>query len=837
MFQRFTSRFHLKCQIPRSACLQARFIPTASPSRPLRILHLLAVLFAVTLAHAQAGPQTQNQQSKPTLTPAVPPHEQPLTDRTLPKLTAPLRLADFEGMRPSDAIRDHIAQATDFIQTAPTDGQPATQKTEVYLGYTPTALYVVFLCFDNHPGLLRSHLARRENVTADDNVSVLLDPFQDHRRGILFQLNPAGVQADAAWTEGSGTDYSYDQVWDSDGRITSKGWMALFAIPFRSIRSRPGAPGWGIVLTRNIPRNSENDNWPHIATSVTGTLTQEGTLHGIEGITGSHNLQLNPYALGQNEHTLLSADPNNPYFSTRHLEGTAGGDAKAIVHDSVVIDATVNPDFSQVESDQPQFTVNQRYPVYFPELRPFFLENANYFSTPIDLLYTRNIVHPEFGVRVTGKLDHTNIGLLTIDDRAPGEAFAPGDPDYGKHALFAVGRVTQDIGKGSSIGAIYTDYEFAGSSNRIGGVDFTARFNDKWTALGQIVESATKTLPGTSLYSSILGASYTAQGQTGAGPASWLEVTRQGHAFTLDNIYQDNSTNFASQVGFIQVTDIRNDQWHSEYQWYPKHSILQSVGLETSGHVSWDHAGNRVEHQTTVDPFFLLPRKTTIAPLLIFNSDTLGPQDGYAIPGNINLTQNAGGLVMRSAPIRQLNWNIIFSRGGNPNFNPAPGQAPSLLNEDYLQALVSVLPFHSLTVDNTYLLDRDHRTHTNEDVYESQTLRTKLNYQFTRAFSARVIVEYDSVLVNPAQTSLVRTKQVATQALLTWLPHPGTAIYFGYNNDIQNLDRTLCQRFPTGTQGGISGECDPTQPILPRSNNYLNDGRQLFLKASYLLRF
>ena len=115
-------------------------------------------------------------------------------------------------------------------------------------------------------------------------------------------------------------------------------------------------------------------------------------------------------------------------------------------------------------------------------------------------------------------------------------------------------------------------------------------------------------------------------------------------------------------------------------------------------------------------------------------------------------------------------------------------------------------------------------------MYESQTLRTKLNYQFTRAFSARVIVEYDSVLVNPAETSLVRTKQVATQALLTWLPHPGTAIYLGYNNDIQNLDRTLCQR--TG-----DGMCDPTQPILPRSSNYLNDGRQFFLKASYLLRF
>ena len=179
----------------------------------------------------------------------------------------------------------------------------------------------------------------------------------------------------------------------------------------------------------------------------------------------------------------------SPISAHATLEGTGGGDAKAIIKDDIVIDATINPDFSQVESDQPQFTVNQRYPVFFPELRPFFLENANYFSTPINLLYTRNIVHPEYGIRATGKLGSTNLGLLAIDDRAPGEAFGPGDSLRGKHALFAIGRVSRDFGEGSSLGAIYTDEEFGGSWNRIGGIDFTARLNDRWTSQGQIVES------------------------------------------------------------------------------------------------------------------------------------------------------------------------------------------------------------------------------------------------------------------------------------------------------------------------------------------------------------
>lgn len=138
-------------------------------------------------------------------------------------------------MEPNPDLREHLGHVGDFIQAAPTDGAPATQKTEVWLGYTKSTLYLVFVCFDDHVSLIRSHLARRENVTNDDNVAVILDPFGDRQRGLLFQVNPAGVQADAAWTEGSDPDYSFDQVWYSQGRVTEKGWVALMAIPFRSL--------------------------------------------------------------------------------------------------------------------------------------------------------------------------------------------------------------------------------------------------------------------------------------------------------------------------------------------------------------------------------------------------------------------------------------------------------------------------------------------------------------------------------------------------------------------------------------------------------------------------
>jgi len=294
-------------------------------------------------------------------------------------------------------------------------------------------------------------------------------------------------------------------------------------------------------------------------------------------------------------------------------------------------------------------------------------------------------------------------------------------------------------------------------------------------------------------------------------------------------VTRDYSTGFQSQVGFIQTTDYYNNQTHASYQWYPKRSIVQSFGLEENNQIAFSHAGNRIYHYTSVDPFVLLPRNIVFAPIIGQNSDTVGPQNGYPMTHNENFTENQAGFVLRGQPWAQLSFNVNGFRGGNVNYNPVAGGIPFLMNQEQLQALVSVNPLRQLTDDNTYLLDRDHSVKNGQLVYESQTFRTKLNYQFTRAWSARVIVEYDSTLANPLETSLPSTKRIQSQALITWLPHPGTEIYIGYNNDIQNYNHTLCTH--------IAGTCDPMQPILRRGPHYLDDGRQFFVKASYLFRF
>jgi hypothetical protein len=738
----------------------------------------------------------------------------------LPLLDSGLRLDDFNGMTPRAELRSKLAHVDGFIQSSPNDGKAASEATEVWMARTRSAVYFVFICHDSHPELIRHHLARRENISNDDTVAVALDSFHDQRTAVFLKVNPAGVQADASYSENTGNDYSYDTVWDSDGRVTATGWMALIAVPFRSLRFHSDQRDWGVVFKRSLPRNSETSCWPWIAANVSGMLTQEAILRGMEGASGSHNLQLNPYTLGQNERSLNDKDPSNPFFSARRAEGTGGGEVKLILKDSVVVDGTINPDFSDVESDQPQFTVNQRYPVYFPELRPFFLENASYFNTPMTLVYTRNIVHPEFGVRVTGKMGRTNLGIFAIDDRSPGEMVAPGDPLYLKRATIGVGRVSEDLGKGSSVGLIYTDEEFGGGWNRIGGADFTWRFSDHWTAWGQWLESSTMgdQDSGTPI-------------PYAAGPGTAFQLSRSGHAFNLWSESYDMSTGFETQLGYIQSADIRRNHSHVSYQWYPKHSRVQSFGLETDQNIAFDHQNNRVYHYSSFDPFWTFKNNFVIYPLFGQNSDTVGPNSYAALTSYKNFTENYGGGGFRGAPWTQFNFNMQVLRSGNVNYYPAGSAAPFLLKQEQAQVQFSVMPVRSMTIDNTYLLDRDHAASDGVFVYEVQTMRSKVNYQFTRSISARVIAEYDSTLANPNRTSLTRTKQVATQALLTWLPHPGTAVYIGYNNDMQNIARNLCYQLPNG------GGCDPNNTDVPRGNAMLNDGKQIFVKASYLIRF
>src|SRR5438874_5987851 len=335
---------------------------------------------------------------------------------TIPMMTQPPTLEDYVTMEPSPRMAGKMARIEGFRQWIPHDGEPASQRTVAYLGYDSKNFYAVFTCFDKEPGKIRAHLGHRDDIWDDDFVDLWIDSFHDHRRAYEFVVNPLGLQGDGLATD-SNEDFSFDTVWNSRGQITSEGWVAWFAIPFKSLRftSAP-VQTWGITLQREIHRSNEKSFWPYTTKRQEGIISQNGSLAGIRDISPGRNIQFIPYGLFRSFRGLDLRDSAAPRFDSRTAKFDGGLDSKFIIKDSLVLDTTIEPDFSQIESDDPQVTVSQRFEVFFPVKRPFFQENSNYFDTPINLFFTRRIVHPQFGTRLTGKIGKYSIGTLVADD-------------------------------------------------------------------------------------------------------------------------------------------------------------------------------------------------------------------------------------------------------------------------------------------------------------------------------------------------------------------------------------------------------------------------------------
>jgi hypothetical protein len=735
----------------------------------------------------------------------------------IPRIDTPPTLGDFEDMQPSARVAGQMLKVTGFVVREPSDGAKPTQDTDVYLAYDQKNIYAAFVCWDTEPQKIRARMTRREDVFSDDSAEIMIDTFHDARRGYAFAANPYGIQWDALWTEGSaangqghdfgGFDMSFDTVWNSEGRLTSRGYIVVMSIPFKSLRF-PSAENqtWGIILNRSIPRTNENIFWPRISNRIQGRFNQAATLEGLERISPSRNMQFNPYGVFRTFRDIDQRDPAHPVFEGRDFKPDVGLDSKFILRDSFVLDATINPDFSQVESDQPQITVNQRFEVFFPEKRPFFLENSNYFTTPINLVFTRRIAHPEYGLRLTGKAGPWAVGVLASDDRAPGESVPPGDPLSGDRATFTIARVSRDVLEQSTIGALYTDREFAGTYNRVGGVDANIKIGQNWRAQGQAVQSTTTNL----------------DGSHSSGPMFGTAITRSGRKFNFDATYRDVSPGFVTETGFVNRADIRQQNVSASYFWRPEGKTFISWGPTLSQFNIWDHSGTGLDYFVFPGVRFDFTRSTW------FNFHPFGYDNVYLRPGDYSLLtrhtaypQPFWGIEGGTSWFQQFDLNWFFVSGAGVNYNPSAGRIPLIGHEDQGNVTLSIHAAGRLRIDNSYLLEHIRERDANLTAVTNHIVRSKWNYQFTKALSARLILQYTSVLSNPLLSSLSPTKNFNTDFLITYLVHPGTAVYVGYNSNLQNLDRGLIPT-PTG--------------LRTTRNDFLNDGRQFFVKVSYLWR-
>lgn len=719
------------------------------------------------------------------------------TPLRIPRVSRPPKLEDFLNGTPREAE----AVVNTFWQFDPHDGEPISQPTTAYLSYDSQNLYVGWICKDD-PAKIHARVAPRKQIDLDDRVTINIDTFQDHKHAYWFDVNPYGIQYDGRTTDGIGDDSSWEGVWYSEGKITEDGYVVLEAIPFRTLRfPRASKQVWNICLARAIQRNNEFSMWPFISHQrLPQFVGQFAPIEIDEDISPGRNFQMIPYGLYSRDSFLDQS--LGPQFQTEHPIGL---DAKAVIDDALTLDLALNPDFSEIGSDDPKVQVNQRYEVTFPERRPFFLENASIFVMPEQLFFSRRIVDPQYGLKLTGSIARWSLGALAADDRAPGQVLAQGQTGHGDRAVDGAFRAEREFGQQSHAGLFLAGTKFNSTSNRVGSLDLRYVTQNNWTIAGQA--TTTQTDAGADGYS--------------AGPGYIFRLKRSDNHSSFQAYYTDRSPGLHSTLGYIPRTDIRKWETYATYQWKPSagHAVM-AYGPTLDGSVIYDH--ERKLENWWVEPGFFV----TLSRLTMFN---VYYDQGYELYSGREFREQSATLAVQTSWFKWLDLNATYTFGTQPNYFPADGIAPFLANGQNVSANITLHPHPHLRLDEIYYYTRlasrpesmPPGSTPGAVIFTNHLIRSKINYQFTRDYSFNAILDYKTLLPNNALVSSTYSKVADTTLLFTYLPHPGTALYIGYADTFQNVD--------------YSANALPAYTItsLPETST----DRQFFVKFSYLLRF
>ena len=719
----------------------------------------------------------------------------------IPRVSRAPKLADFLN----GTAREAEAVVNTFWQFDPHDGEPISLPTTAYLSYDKTNLYVGWICKDD-PKKIYARVAPRKQIDLDDRVTINIDTFQDHKHAYWFDVNPYGVQYDGRTTDGIGDDPSWEGLWYSEGRITADGYVVLETIPFRSIRfPKASKQIWYICLARAIQRNNEFSVWPFVShQKLPQFVGQFAPIEIDEDISPGRNVQLIPYGIVSKDNYL------DPALGRQHeTEHTGGLDAKVVLRDALTLDVALNPDFSEIGTDDPKVQVNQRFEVTFPERRPFFLENASIFVMPEQLFFSRRIVNPQYGLKLTGAVGRWGMGVLASDDRAPGQVLAQGQTGHGDRAVDGVFRTEREFGHQSHVGLFLGGTKFEQTSNRVGSIDVRYLTANNWMLAGQA--TTTRTDAG-------------AAGKS-AGPGYLFRLKKFDNHLTFQNFYTDRSAGMNSTLGYISRPNIRKWETYAVYQWKPNPGrTLMAYGPTMDGSVVYDHAG--VLQNWDAEPGFsiTLPRLTTL---------TLMHDEGYERYQGQELRERLTTATLLTSWYKWLDLNATWSLGRQPNYYPAAGLVPFLARSNNASADVTLHPHPHLKLEEIYYYTRlamqvgaaqataQSTALPQGTIFTNHLIRSKINYQFTREYSFNAILDYNALLPNNALVSSTYAKQADATLLFAYLPHPGTAFYLGYADTFQNMD--------------YDASASPAMTLtnVPSTST----DRQVFVKFSYLLRF
>jgi Carbohydrate family 9 binding domain-like/Domain of unknown function (DUF5916) len=526
-----------------------------------------------------------------------------------------------------DEVWKSAALLQDFYQTQPGDNLIPENKTEVRLGYDSRHIYIAFHCFDD-PQKVRANVPKRDNIWEDDYVGILFDTFNDQRRAYEFDFNPLGIQADGIWTEGQGEDFSLDLVMESKGLVTEDGYTIEVAIPFKSLRYVAGKDKlWGVHFWRRTKRlNNSFDMWIPMDRDKSSWLAQAGHITGLEGISTERTLELIPSAtVSQTSRrartyglipTTGTVDPGRMLNEPVNID--LGLTGKYTLTPTVTLDFAINPDFAQVEADQLVITANQRFPIFFPEKRPFFLEGIDIFQTQIAAVHTRTIVDPDLAVKASGKVGRNTFGLMLASDNGPGNLSSdergllnaclerrdlhPEENCFNErivdeNANVGVLRLKRDIGKSDSfVGFLGTYRKFVDLYNQLGGLDGRFRLNKQTTFSWQALGSRSRNI-----------FSYPAEGvsqdSVKNGFAYAIDYNQSGRHFGQEFSMVGRTQYFRADVGFNRRVDTNNPNWFIRYKSEPKPKaklISWRVYTDFNSNFDWQGRSQNFNNETQI---------------------------------------------------------------------------------------------------------------------------------------------------------------------------------------------------------------------------------------------
>ncbi len=491
----------------------------------------------------------------------------------------------------SDPGWQGAARVETFWETKPGDNVAPKVKTVGLLTFDDKALYVAFECEDPDPRRIRAPYADRDQISSDtDYAGILLDTRHDRRTAIEFLANPRGVQYDASQDDASGNeDTSIDLFWDSAGRINDHGWTLEIRIPFSSLRYEGSRPVWGIQLYRNTNRDTRYQLFSNrLPRNSDCFVCHERDLVGLEGLPSAAHLIVAPYVTATQDGERVDPNDSSSRWVTKPIRGNAGVDVKWLPNADTAIDGTINPDFSQIESDVAQITTNQRFALFYPEKRPFFLEGLDLLSTPIPAVYTRTITSPRWGMRGTGKIDSTNYTLLVTEDRGGGSVIVPGpqsstfvNQDFSSFA--GIGRVRKDFGR-SYVSFLATDREVEGTGyNRVFGPDFQWAPDQSNQIRGQFLYAASQNPIRPDLFSGW-------NGEHVSGHAAFVSWDRTMRSYGWYVEGWDVSDGFRADDGFVPQVGYREIKPEFSLHFYPtgfftriRPLVMEDYTADTSG--------------------------------------------------------------------------------------------------------------------------------------------------------------------------------------------------------------------------------------------------------------